>query len=271
MPVLGLGDRQKRERLLTDSKIVSFLRVSPFTYEQLWRVSRIHRNTLKLRLQHLVDTKIVIKHRYSIPYEYRFYGHMYKHPVPYRPPIYNHDYYLLNYSQPEIKNFLSVYLIRKEVNWSEDRKKGNVKPQNQPSFQPILSLYAEHEKEPELYRKKITISSNELKESYRRSVEMIVYFFRYLREYDLAAVKERVNLLDSPMTERGVIQLKKIAEFFKNNGYSVFDILVRCSTEHTEIPGDRYFSGNLSDLLSLEMTNYAALWNTMEKIGLLKN
>jgi hypothetical protein len=72
------------------------------------------------------------------------------------------------------------------------------------------------------------------------------------------------------MTKRGMIQLKKIAEFFKNKGYSVFDILIRCSIEHTEIPGDRYFSGDLSDLLSLEMTNYAALWNTMEKIGLLR-
>jgi hypothetical protein len=49
------------------------------------------------------------------------------------------------------------------------------------------------------------------------------------------------------MTKRGMIQLKKIAEFFKNKGYSVFDILIRCPIEHTEIPGDRYFSGDLSD------------------------
>jgi hypothetical protein len=55
----------------------------------------------------------------------------------------------------------------------------------------VYTPHAEHEKESELYGKKITVSHTELKESYRRSVEMIVYFFRYLGEYELAAVRER--------------------------------------------------------------------------------
>ena len=41
----GLGERQRKERLLTTSKIASYLAVAPFTYEQLQRESKIQRDS----------------------------------------------------------------------------------------------------------------------------------------------------------------------------------------------------------------------------------
>src|SRR5215216_711413 len=92
--VRGLGDRQYKARLMTKYKIVSFLAVSPFTFEQLWRVSRIHRNTLRKNLDLLVEEETVRVHKYSIPYTNEFYGYMYKYPIPYMTPLYGRKYYL---------------------------------------------------------------------------------------------------------------------------------------------------------------------------------
>jgi DNA-binding HxlR family transcriptional regulator len=78
----GLGERQYKERLMTKYKIVSLLDVSPFTFEQLWRISRIQRNVLRKNLNSLVEEETILVHNYSIPYNQEFYGYMYKYPVP---------------------------------------------------------------------------------------------------------------------------------------------------------------------------------------------
>ena len=83
--VRGLGDRQYKERLMTKYKIVSFLAVSPFTYEQLQRVSGIHRNTLRKNLDLLVDMI----------------------------PLYGHKYYLLDCSQRQSDAYMNLYYNNK--------------------------------------------------------------------------------------------------------------------------------------------------------------
>src|SRR5215207_5002540 len=105
----GLGERQYKERLMTKYKIVSFLDVSPFTFEQLWRISRIQRNVLRKNLNSLVEEETVRVRTYSIPYNQEFYGYMYKYPVPYMAPVYGHRYYLLDLSQIVCDAYMNFY------------------------------------------------------------------------------------------------------------------------------------------------------------------
>ena len=84
----GLGERQKNERLITNYRIIEALYVKPYTYQQLWRATKIQRNTLKLRLDQLVnDDKIVLKHHYAFP--------------NYRGKYTSRDFYLLNWAKKQ--------------------------------------------------------------------------------------------------------------------------------------------------------------------------
>ena len=94
---------------MTKYKIVSFLDVCPFTYEQLWRVSGIHRNSLRKNLDLLVEEKTILAHKYSIPYTKEFYGYMYKYPIPYMKPLYGCKYYLLDQSQSQAAGYMNFY------------------------------------------------------------------------------------------------------------------------------------------------------------------
>jgi hypothetical protein len=82
----GLGEKQKNERIVTNYRIIEALYVKPYTYQQLWRATKIQRNTLKLRLDQLVnDDKIVLKHHYAFP--------------NYRGKYTSRDFYLLNWAK----------------------------------------------------------------------------------------------------------------------------------------------------------------------------
>ena len=63
----GLGKNQKKERRHTNYRIIYVLYWKPHTYEQLCEATKIHRNTLRLRLDQLVKDNIIIKHYYSFP------------------------------------------------------------------------------------------------------------------------------------------------------------------------------------------------------------
>ena len=55
----GLGEMQKNERTLTNYKIIGALYLQPYTYEQLRIATKIHRNTLRQRLDQLVNDDII--------------------------------------------------------------------------------------------------------------------------------------------------------------------------------------------------------------------
>jgi predicted nuclease of restriction endonuclease-like RecB superfamily len=197
---------------------------------------------------------------------------MFRYPVKYRPSLFNHFYYLLNLSKTkQIQDLLLHYLIRSEEEWEMDLKTGKIEIRNQPSFsfapsvlkQSILSS-AEGDSNKQYF------SPSELKENYRKSIEMILNMFRWLRECDLSAVKNRVSLPGYPLRDKDSKQLKEIIDFFTRRGFSLQDVLIRCSTEHTLIEGDRYVDGS-TDRLSLPMTHYSILWNALEEHGYLKN
>ena len=66
--------------------------VRPYTYQQLWRFTKIHRNTLKLRLDQLLREKIIIKHHYSFP--------------NYRGKYTSRDFYLLNWAKKQPREMI---------------------------------------------------------------------------------------------------------------------------------------------------------------------
>ncbi len=72
-----------------------YLYKEPYSYEQFWKITRIHRNTLHDRLEELVGQNIVIKHAY--PFRYRF-G---------RRGFRNHDFYLLNWDNEKVRDIVS--------------------------------------------------------------------------------------------------------------------------------------------------------------------
>lgn len=268
--VRGLGLRQKDERLTTEARIVSFLRISPLTYEQLQKISRIHRNTLKLRLDQLSSKGIIIKHRYSIPYKWKYCGYVYRYPVKYRPPLFNHIYYLLNLSNTkQIQELVSHYLIRREEEWEVDLLTGKIGILDQPSFSLAVPVLKQLNKVlVARISNKQHFSLSELQEMHKKLVKMIIYLYRWHREYDLSAVKNRVYIQGIPLQEDDNKQLKKIIDFFTNKGFPLQDILIKCSTEHTLIEGDKYYIDGSTDPLSLPMTHYSVLWDAIKNMDI---
>lgn len=278
--VRGLGLKQKEKRRVTEAKIVSFLSVSPFTYEQLRNISKIHRNILKLRLDQLSNNGIIMKHRYSIPFKFEYYGYMYRYPIKYRPPLFNHIYYLLNLSKTiKIQELISPFLVRTEDEFEVDRLTGKIEIQNLPSFCLVPSVLKSLvpsvlEQSRRLVGEgnfnKRYFSPSELIEDHRKLVEIILYTSRWFRECDLSAVKNRAYVPGAPLREKDSKTLKKTIDFFIKRGYSLQDILIRCSAEHTLINGERFYLDGSMDTLSLPMTNYSVLWYAVEKRGYFK-
>jgi hypothetical protein len=57
----GLGEKQRLDSYMTSSKIVFYLAKQPFTYYQLRRITKIHGNVLRRRLNDLDSKGIIIK------------------------------------------------------------------------------------------------------------------------------------------------------------------------------------------------------------------
>jgi DNA-binding Lrp family transcriptional regulator len=78
--------------MLTNYKIIGALYVQPYTYQQLWRATKIQRNMLRQRLDQLVKDNIIIKHHHA-----------------FRPRILkgSRDFYLLNWANKQSKEIVS--------------------------------------------------------------------------------------------------------------------------------------------------------------------
>jgi hypothetical protein len=98
----GLGEMQKNERMLTNYKIIGALYVQPYTYQQLWIATKIQRNTLKRRLDQLVNDRIIIKHRYNFrKYSEKYYS--------------RRDFYLLNWANKQSREMVDCVFDSKRV------------------------------------------------------------------------------------------------------------------------------------------------------------
>lgn len=273
MGVRGLGDRQEKERKMTSGKIVSLLEVSPFTFEQLWRVSRIHRNTLKKRLECLVNVGVVFTHKFSIPYTEEFYGYMYKYPVanPYTPPLYGHTYYLLNCSSEASKGLTNFYYNNKakeKIMPTEDLVlKENSKQHRKLSIWDGRIRELQERLLPYLSKKIEIRNGSEYYEYWRKQIEWSIFAHRLLQERNLTAVKIGYRYPSRPANERQQNELVKLVQFLKKRGCSLSDVLIRCSVENTILYTTRYMEDNLE----ADLMPYALLWNVMDEAGLIKD
>jgi hypothetical protein len=264
----GLGDRQYKEGLMTKCKVVSFLEVSSFTFEQLWRISRIQRNILRKNLDSLVEKETVFVHKYSIPYTKEFYGYMYKYPVPYMTPINGHKHYLLDCSQRVCEAYMNFYYNNKA---REKRVPSNefLMKERQKHRQKLCMC--EDEARSFETKSKIQVdemSKTEFREYLQKFEEHLIYFERLIREREINSVNfgERFQIGED-VTERELSNITRVSELLTKRGYSLLDVLIRCSTERTRI----HTTGYYTDDLTLPLTRYGSLWKKMEKAGLLKN
>jgi chromosome segregation and condensation protein ScpB len=95
----GLGEKQRLDSYMTSSKIVFYLAKQPFTYYQLRRITKIHGDVLRRRLNDLDSKGIIIKFKYTL-------GPMNRNT---NPNVYRYDYYLLNWSNMKSKDYFDYY------------------------------------------------------------------------------------------------------------------------------------------------------------------
>ena len=264
MGVRGLGERQYKERLMTKYKIVCFLDICPFTYEQLRRVSSIQRNVLRKNLDLLVEEKTIREHKYSIPYTQEFYGYMYKYPLPYMKPLYGCKYFLLDRSQRQADGYMNFYYNNRAREPRELLKELLIK-ERQKHQQKLCTL-----EETGSFKVKSKIEMDEMTQTefrdyWQKFMEYSICLERQMREKEILAVKVGVRFqCEQDVTERDRNNAIKIAEFLTKKGYSLLDVLIRCCTERTTISTTGYFSKDLD----LHLIRYSVLWEIMERAGL---
>lgn len=101
----GLGEKQEEEKAKTYSRILSLLEIAPFTYEQLQKITGIHRNTLRKSLNELIVENIIIEHKYN--FEYSSKQHREYKQLPLTTTTLNkHNYYLLDYRNKKKLNII---------------------------------------------------------------------------------------------------------------------------------------------------------------------
>lgn len=228
----GLGERQRKDRLLTTSKIASYLAVRPFTYQELQKESKIQRKRLRDGLDELITHKTVIKHRFSISND---------------PNLeHNSIYYLLNWSKTESKQLVNHYYNNsnssannKDTILTNKDGKSVHNRTDQPSIIDQLNVIAK--------KLESTTSHKEF-----RQLLSLVSLIR--RNAEMYAVKEGMYLYDEEIP--GVDWALKLVNFFLlNKAYSFLDTLIKSSADE-KIEG-------------LGIYRYSTLWEIMEKTGLL--
>jgi hypothetical protein len=286
LKVRGLGEEQLAARMLTEGKIVSFLSISPFTYQQLWKVSNIHRNILRKRLDSLIERQVIFKHKYSIPYESKFYGSAHKYLIPYWSPLCGHVYYLLNCSTPECNELIFRYLSKEGFKSDKDHAPKKGKSEIIPSFS-FLDEISDRElgiigrtvlkHQHQRMNMKIMKIMNEIE---NKVFEIFYWQSRYLREFDLTDIKNGRYHKHRDINKKDLRKLDKIIKFFSSNGYGIRDILIRCSIEMTYLDtrgGQAYLARKphillrKTHILDLPMIRYSILWEMTNRLGLLND
>ena len=255
----GLGSKQKEQKLLTQAKVASFLSVSPFTYEQLSKITGIQRKILRNRLDELTAKKFVIKHDYEIPYDRIYYGSVMDHPSQYNKLLLK-TYYLLNCSNPESSNLISQHLTQTQKGWTIDftnSNKSNMLPYvpNYRGAIPLTKLGSKLENQSTLTRDQQ--EKNNLSRGWKA---LLIWVSRFNRELDMLAIKQKVMLSDTAY-EKYLKNVSLVADYFVSMGFSVLDVLIKCSTEVNYLFEQK--------LLYLPIIRYYELWRLLDRIGYL--
>jgi hypothetical protein len=226
----GLGERQRKDKLLTTSKIASYLAIRPYTYQALQRESKIHRRRLRDGLDDLVMRKLVIRHKFSR-----------------KDPNLEHNaiYYLLNWSKTESKHLVDHYysnLTTENINDAILRDKMGRNKATEEYFEKMDFLSNEELQLSSLSDKELLQNMSSL------ALEM--------RKIDLTAAKRQLKLNEPEPSELSMRFTLKAADYYiSRKGYSLLDFLVKLSADE-KIEG-------------IGINNYRKLWEITEKTGLL--
>lgn len=197
-------------------------------------------------MNELIDKKVVIKHKYKIPYEKKFYNrNIDKNPNNYMRPLYNKDYYLLDHNNGyfNYRNFIDNFFTGDHNDFSDKSKKGLIKIMNESifiqhlseCFTNILEPYKEFKSYEYDHSKLYLYRSDEFFRFQYHSTLLSIWKNRLERELKLIAIKEKVNLnISSPFydSKSELSRLEECLEYFlKKYSFSTADFLIRCSTE----------------------------------------
>jgi hypothetical protein len=200
----GLGKRQIKDRLLTTSKIASYLAIRPFTYQELQKQSKIRRESLRVGLDDLVTRKIVIKHKFSVPND---------------PNIeHNRIYYLLNWSKTKTKQLVNHYYDNSLVNNNYTVIERQAHREHKESVQTSQI-------DDILRKKRESIISDE---AYR---ELFASLRRAMRRIELDTVKKQRKLNYSEPSESDIRLTLEVVNLALNKKYSFLDALIKSSAD----------------------------------------
>jgi hypothetical protein len=150
----GLGEKQRLDSYMTSSKIVFYLAKQPFTYYQLRRITKIHGDVLRRRLNDLDSKGIIIKFKYTLGPKNR------NNTIEnINPNVYRYDYYLLNWSNLKSKDYFDYYsnyspeCVR--TKYEEEEEERRFKELEQMKNKPLEKM--ENETENEFKERKVKI------------------------------------------------------------------------------------------------------------------
>ena len=226
----------------------------------MWKVSGIHRNTLRNSLKELIKQRLILKHKYlenvdPIKIKEKIYhGRLYKNPYSNFPPLFKRNYYILNYN--DFKEFenetkyidyligntsdfeISVNDIKYEFQYQDlikryyfnNRINHNEKTKIDINNYPQLSNLRNKINELKLKPKNIDFKKFDYTEQIIYSIRYLLRYTALVRKLELSAVNERVLLSLLPI-DKYTKQLDECKKFFSNQDMSNADIIIRCSTE----------------------------------------
>jgi hypothetical protein len=230
----GLGKKQRFDSYLTSSKIVYTLAKQPFTYYQLRRITKIHGEILRRRLDDLASHEIVIKFKYTLGPKNRD-----NTSKNINPAVYKYDYYLLNWSNAKSKEYFDYYsnyspecIQAKLEEEEEDRK---FKELESIKNKPLEKL--ENETENEFNNRKVKIEL--LRQKYETLIE------KHMKE-----IVERQNEEAEKITEDAIEMGSSCAKI----GHS---------------PLNHFVALKIYGLYDSRENYYRLSWEAMQKAGLL--
>jgi hypothetical protein len=236
----GLGEKQKEQKLITYSRILSLLEIAPFTYEQLQKISGIHRNTLRKSLNELILEDVIFKHKYGFEYNSKQRREYNQLPLT-RTTLNKHNYYLLNYRNiKKIKYYLDNYYNNNIILTKEQSK-----------------IYD--------YIRKINLNKRvipykiKVKEIDKVKRKNILYENQRKKEIDL--VKEKIRPDLDFINSLDLKYWKMLQNNVKNQSKSTLDIIIRFSIDYSiAINEHSIFNSSNPDELYFPILNYKTAW-----------
>jgi hypothetical protein len=235
--VQGLGKQQIAQLQKAERKIAAHLNLRPYPFNELQSISNIRRNTLRGRIDALIERKVIIEHTYPASKDID-------------DKVRRGTYYLLNLHNQESIDLITAYYDQPKPPMTIEYKSRFV------AFAKRLMRIAAKEqflaKESASLFKEIEPFMDEDE----TTPKALVGWFDQIRERT-----EYVSLLTRTMDIFNIrMRMESTHNIHKNikipNSIEPYDLLVRCCIKPSQY---------------MPLVNYSALWDILDKNGLLRS